>query len=146
MLAQLTGAREFKLDSSDGPGPESRMLADATTGLAEHYSIPISAKRVAELNFATALLRVYSPRVMAWRMRRNREKAETSGAAPPRPVAVPPRPPVVPAPPRPTARPEPPQGFAMPTPANQSEVSPSYLKMSPSDVWSEPAADFPGIG
>jgi hypothetical protein len=145
MLAQLTGAREFKLDTSDGPGPESRMLADATTGLAEHYSIPISAKRVAELNFATALLRVYSPRVMAWRMRRTREKAESPGA-PQRPVAVPPRPVAQSPSPRPAARPEPPQGFAMPTPANQPEVSPSYLKVAPSDLWSEGAADFPGVG
>jgi hypothetical protein len=146
MLAQLTGAREFKLDTSDGPGPESRMLADATTGLAEHYSIPISAKRVAELNFATALLRVYSPRVMAYRMRRGREKAETSGAAPQRPVAVPPRPAATSPPP--VLRPEPPrhQGFAMPTPANQPEVSPSYLKVAPSDLWPEGAADFPGVG
>jgi hypothetical protein len=145
MLAQLTGAREFKLDSSDGPGPETKILSDATAGLAEYHSVPISPKRVSELNFVAALARVYSPRVMAWRMRRRREKAEAAGA-PQRPVAVPPRPAAQSPSPRPAARPEPPQGFAMPTPANQPETSASYLKVAPSELWSEPAADFPGIG
>lgn len=153
MLAQLTGAREFRLDADrvpPGPGQEAKLYADAITGLAEFHQIPLSPKRIAELNFATTLMRIYSPRIMAYRMRRRREKgasgpidgpATHTGAFTPKPTQrqAEPIPIFGPAPPPPV--PTAPPGFSMPTPANQPDVNNTYLNIPPSALWAEPAAD-----
>ena len=143
MLATMTAIREVRLDG-DKPGDESKRIADALQGVAEHYSIPVSAKQIALANLFTAMAVVYSPRFMAYRLRRGIERAVKPAMAPYagpsvrtiRPVAVQTQEQPTPAP----------QGFTMPTPANSPEVNPTYVNVSPSELWTEPAADFPGVG
>lgn len=127
MLAALTGIPEFELDKD-----EARKLGDAGKELGKYYVPEINPKWVAFANLGAVAGFIYGPRAVAYRTRRNAEKERKPKAGP---VLVD------------VAKPQP---EAPPAPAPEAKVNGTAAarnrQMAPSELWPEPAGDWPGLG
>jgi hypothetical protein len=131
MGAAILATPEIELDKD-----ESRKLAEAIKDVAGHYALAFDPKKVAVANLLSVAGFVYGPRIIAWRARRKASeglerpaKAQTAESPAAAQSAVPPSPP-------------PASNGAVKTPT----IRPPAKQMAPSQLWPEPAEEFPGLG
>jgi hypothetical protein len=128
MGAAILATPEIELDKD-----ESRKLAEAIKDVAGYYALAFDPKKVAIANLLSVAGFVYGPRIIAWRARRKAseglEKPAKAPSEPPTQSAVPPSPP-------------PASNGAVKTPT----IRPPAKQMAPSQLWPEPAEEFPGLG
>jgi len=125
MGAVILSTPELELDKE-----ESAKLADAMAEIARLKAVAVSPMTLAVVNLCAACGFVYGPRIAAYRLRKKRLEA----AAPPKLAAMP------------EPRPAPRAAAPAPAPAKPANGSPAPPQYSPSDLYPEPAADFPGMG
>jgi hypothetical protein len=82
--ASISGIEELEIDEAEG-----KKLGDAVEELSRIYGKTISPKTMAWTNFAAALGVVYGPRIMAYRVRMEKEQAMGNTAPKPGPQPVP---------------------------------------------------------
>lgn len=131
MGAAILATPEMELDRE-----ESQKLADAVKEVGKHYSMLFDPKHVAIANLFAVSGFIYGPRIVAYRARKKAEKPQTV-----KPIAIDTRR-VEPTPPRGNDK----QGAESMIPVAQTTNGRTGAQMSPSQLWPEPAAEFPGLG
>jgi len=117
MGAAILSCPKLEIDAA-----EAEKLSAAMAAVAREYAVEVDPRKLAIYNLFAACGVIYGPRIMAWRIERKMRA----------PAAIP-----VPAPaPRQPAEAEPPRQAPAPPPHQHA----------PSEIWQEPAADFPGMG
>lgn len=69
MLAALTSIKEIEIDKD-----EAKRLADASKKVMEFYPIGLNPKTIAIVNLVFVSSAIYTPRVMAYSVRKGRER------------------------------------------------------------------------
>jgi hypothetical protein len=130
MGAAILSTPEIELDRD-----ESKKLGDAIKDVGRHYAMILDPKWVAIANLGAVAGFVYGPRIIAYRARRKAEKEAQKPFVVPKSASsdnqVPKQ-----------EKPEP----NMVVPVAKVANGKPGAQMAPSQLWPEPAAEFPGHG
>jgi hypothetical protein len=135
MGAAILSVPEVELDRD-----ESKKLGDAIKDVGRHYAMVFDARYVAIANLGAVAGFIYGPRIIAYRARRKAEKeaekptVQKSAGSSDSGVRNAPQP----------IRQE--KADPMIVPVAKMPNGKTSPQMAPSQLWPEPAAEFPGLG
>jgi hypothetical protein len=131
MGASILSVPEIELDRD-----EAKKLGDAIKDVGKHYAMVFDAKYVAIANLGAVVGFTYGPRIIAYRARKNAAKeAEKPVTAKPGPIPAP----------SPIRQEKATDPMIVPVAHVPNNGKPG-AQMAPSQLWPEPAAEFPGLG
>lgn len=129
MGAAILATPEIELDKE-----EAKKLGDAIKDVGKHYSMLFDPKHVAIANLMATAGFLYGPRIVAYRVRRKAERGPENVRKP------------VPIESRRSPEPKPEKAEPIVPTAQAPNGRTGSAQMSPSQLWPEPAGEFPGLG